>query len=387
VFYPKAYSTFLKEEYNIMKVLIIDDESIVRKNFAAFLEDHNYEALESENGEEGLEMFRKENPDIVLCDLKMPVLDGLGFLKEIAKESSETPIIMVSGTGDIDDVIEAIRLGAWDYITKPIYDMGVMELALNKAIERANLLKENRLYREHLESEVKKRTEKILERTQELQEANEHLNKEIMERKTIETMLKNSMTSLERTIEGSINTISAIVEMRDPYTGGHQRHVADLCRVMAMEMGLSSKQVHGIYYASLIHDIGKLAIPIEVLVKPGPISEIEMMLLKIHPQAGWEMLRKIEFPWPIAQIALQHHERMNGSGYPSGLTGDQILKESKIVAVADVVESMTFHRPYRAALGIEMALKEITKYKGILYDADSVDTCLKLFRENNFKFD
>jgi len=369
-----------------MKILIIDDESVVRKNFAAFLEDHNYETLESENGKDGLDVFRQENPDIVICDLKMPILDGLEFISELTKESPETPIIMVSGTGDIDDVIKAIRLGAWDYITKPINDMGVLEIALNKAIERANLLKENRLYREHLESEVKKRTQKILERTQELQQVNEQLNQEIIERKTIEIMLKNSMTSLEKTIEGSINTISTIVEMRDPYTGGHQRHVADLCRAMAVEMGLSKKQIEGIYYASLIHDIGKLAVPIEVLVKPGPISEIEMMYLKTHPQAGWVMLKKIEFPWPIAQIALQHHERIDGSGYPGGLTGDQILRESKIVAVADVVESMTFHRPYRAALGVEMALHEITKYRGILYDADSVDACVKLIREKKFKF-
>jgi response regulator RpfG family c-di-GMP phosphodiesterase len=369
-----------------MKVLIIDDERVVRKNFAAFLEDHNYEILEGENGKQGLDVFRQENPDIVLCDLKMPILDGLGFISELRKESPETPIIMVSGTGDIDDVIEAIRLGAWDYITKPIYDMGVLEIALNKAIERANLLKENRLYRKHLESEVKKRTQKILERTRELQQVNEHLNKEIVERKTIEAMLKNSMNSLEKTIEGAINTISTIIEMRDPYTGGHQRHVADLCRAMAVEMGLSNKQIEGIYYASLIHDIGKLAVPIEVLVKPGPISEIEMMHLKIHPQAGWTMLRKIEFPWPIAEIALQHHERMDGSGYPSGLTGDQILRESKIVAVADVVESMTFHRPYRPALGIEVALQEITKYRGILYDADSVDACVTIIREKKFKF-
>jgi len=208
-----------------------------------------------------------------------------------------------------------------------------------------------------------------------------------MERMTIETMLKNSLTNLEKTIEGSINTISSIIEMRDPYTGGHQKHVARLCRAISMEMGFSSNQVQGIYYASLIHDIGKLAVPIEVLVKPGPISEIEMMLIKVYPQAGWEMLRKIEFPWPIAQIALQHHERMDGSGYPSGVTGDQILDESKIVAVADVVESMTFHRPYREALGIEMALQEIINNKGILYHADSVDACVKLFRENNFKFE
>jgi response regulator RpfG family c-di-GMP phosphodiesterase len=370
-----------------MKVLIIDDESVVRKNIAAFLEDQNDEVLESENGKAGLDLFRQENPDIVLCDLKMPELDGLGFLKETTKESSETPIIMISGASDIDDVIEAIRLGAWDYITKPIHDMGVLEHALNKAIERANLLKENRLYREHLESEIKKRTEKILERTQELQQANERLHKEIIERKTVENMLKNSLTSLEKTIEGSINTISVIIEMRDPYTGGHQKHVAQLCRAMAMEMGLSNNQIQGIYYASLIHDIGKLAVPMEVLVKPGSINKTEMMLIRIHPQAGWEMLSKIEFPWPIAQIALQHHERMDGTGYPNGLTGDQILVESKIVAVADVVEAMTFHRPYRAALGIEIALEEIIKNKGTLYDAESVDICVKLIQENNFKFD
>jgi len=370
-----------------MKVLTIDDESIVRKNIAAFLEDHDYEVLESGNGKEGLDVFREKNPDIVLCDLKMPLLDGLGVIKVITMESPETPIIMVSGTGDMFDVIEAIRLGAWDYVTKPIHDMGVLEHALNKAIERAKLLKENRQYREHLESEVEKRTQKILERTLELQQANERLNKEISERKAIEIKLKNSLGSLEKTIEGSINTTSTIIEMRDPYTGGHQKHVAQLCRAIATEMGFSNHQVQGIYFASLIHDIGKLAVPIEVLVKPGPISQIEMMLIRTHPKAGWEMLRKIEFPWPIAQIALQHHERMNGSGYPSGLAGNQILAESKIVAVADVVESMTFHRPYREALGIEKALQEITENKGILYDADSVDTCLKLFKENHFKFE
>ena len=134
----------MKEKHKIMKVLTIDDESVVRKNIAAFLEDHNYEVLESENGKEGLEVFRQENPDIVLCDLKMPILDGLGFISELTKESPETPIIMISGTGNINDVIEAIRLGAWDYITKPIHDMGVLEHALNKVIERANLLRENR---------------------------------------------------------------------------------------------------------------------------------------------------------------------------------------------------------------------------------------------------
>lgn len=369
-----------------MKVLTIDDEPIVRENIAAFLEDSNHDVIQAGDGMTGLELFKKENPDVVLCDLRMPKVDGLEVLEEVRRESPETPIIMISGTGVIHDVIEALRLGAWDYIIKPIHDMGMLEHALNKAVERATLLKENRIYREHLEDEVRKRTQEIMERTQEVELTNQLLKREIAERRMVESRLKSSLTSLEKTIEGTINTISSIVDMRDPYTGGHQKHVAQLSRAIAVETGLSDEQTQGIYFAGLIHDIGKLAIPIEILVKPGVISQLEAMIIRTHAQAGWEILKEIEFPWPIAQIVLQHHERMNGAGYPAGLEGKHILKEARIIAVADVVESMTFHRPYRPALGMDKALEEITKGAGVLYDADAVAACTKIIRSTDFRF-
>ncbi len=371
----------------MIKVLTIDDEDVFRENISAFLEDNDYRVIESNNGEDGLAMFKKESPDIVLCDLKMPRMDGFQVLESIVRRAPETPIIMISGTGAIHDVIDSLRLGAWDYILKPIYDMGALEHALNKALERARLIRENRRYREHLEEEVKKRTQEIQERTNELKAANQQLNSEINERKAAENQLKNSLNSLEKTIAGTISTISLIVEMRDPYTGGHQRHVAQLSPAIAREIGFSDEQLKGIYYAGLIHDIGKLAVPIEILVKPGPISQIENMMIRTHPQAGWEILREIEFPWPIAEIALQHHERLDGSGYPNGHAGDDILIESRIVAVADVVESMMFHRPYRESLGLEVAMEEIFANRDRLYDRRVVDTCIKLFREKDFHFD
>ncbi len=369
-----------------MKVLTIDDEIIVRENIAAYLEDSGHEVLQAGDGAKGLELFRIVKPDIVLCDLRMPKVDGLEVLDAVRKEAPETPIIMISGTGVLHDVIEALRLGAWDYIIKPIHDMGVLDHALNKSIERANLIRENRLYRENLEEEVKKRTQEIIERTDEIQLTNELLKREISERRLVELRLKSSLTSLEATIEGTINTISSIVDMRDPYTGGHQKHVAQLSRAIALEIGLSDEQTQGIYFAGLIHDIGKLAVPIEILVKPGLISKLESMIIRTHAQAGWDILKEIKFPWPIAQIVLQHHERMNGSGYPSGLEGKHILKEARIIAVADVVESMTFHRPYREALGREKAIEELRNKSGILYDSDIVRACIQILEETDFQF-
>ena len=368
------------------KVLTIDDETVFRENITAFLEDNDFQVLESADGKSGLTRFRQEKPDVVLCDLKMPIMNGFEVLATLTRESPETPIIMISGTGDIHDVIESLRLGAWDYILKPIQDMGALEHALNKALERARLIRENRRYRVHLEEEVEKRTREIMERTRELQAANLQLNSEIMERRVVESQLKNSLYSLEKTIEGTISTISRIVQKRDPYTGGHQRHVARLSQAIAAEMGFSEEQVKGIYFAGLIHDIGKLAVPLEILVKPGAINHLENLMIQVHPEAGWEFLKEIEFPWPIAKIALQHHERLDGSGYPGGLRGKDILMESRIVAVSDVIESMMFHRPYRESLGLESALKEIADNKGSLYDAEAVDTCIMLFREKGFSF-
>jgi putative nucleotidyltransferase with HDIG domain len=174
------------------------------------------------------------------------------------------------------------------------------------------------------------------------------------------------------------------LEIRDPYTFGHQRRVTHLATAIAKEMALSPDQIEGIAVAGNLHDIGKINVPSEILNKPGKLSDIEFALIKSHPQAGYEIVKDIEFPWPVAEVLLQHHERMNGSGYPRGLAGGDILLEARIMAVADVVEAMASHRPYRPTLGIDKALEEIVQNKGILYDPDVVDACLKLFKEKGF---
>jgi putative nucleotidyltransferase with HDIG domain len=185
---------------------------------------------------------------------------------------------------------------------------------------------------------------------------------------------------------GVVQAMALTVERRDPYTAGHQRRVADLARAVAAEMALSTHQIDGIRMAGLIHDLGKICVPAEILSKPGQLTELEHTLIQDHPQVGYEILKEIEFPWPVAQIVLQHHERLDGSGYPVGLSGDDIIIEAKTLAVADVVEAMASHRPYRPTLGRDMAIEEISQNRGVLYDADVVDACMKLLQEKDFQF-
>lgn len=191
---------------------------------------------------------------------------------------------------------------------------------------------------------------------------------------------------LRHSLEDALRAIAYTVEARDPYTAGHERRVGLLAVAIAQEMGLTEEKIHGIQLAASVHDLGKIQIPAEILSKPGKISDIEFMLIKTHPQAGYDILKDVEFPWPIADIVRQHHERLDGSGYPQGLSDGSILLESRIMAVADVVEAMASHRPYRAALGIEVALKEIERGRGSAYDPAVADACLKLFREGRFAF-
>ena len=211
--------------------------------------------------------------------------------------------------------------------------------------------------------------------------------RDITERKRSGEELDNSFKRLRAALGATIQAVAITVETRDPYTAGHQRRVADLSRAIATEMGLDINRKDGIRMAGVIHDLGKMAVPAEILSKPSRLSEIEYKLIKIHPQAGYDILKDVEFPWPIAQIVLQHHERLNGSGYPAGLKGEEILMEARIIAVADVVEAIASYRPYRQALGVEKALGEITQNKGILYDPAVVDACLCLFHDRGYKFE
>jgi PAS domain S-box-containing protein len=210
--------------------------------------------------------------------------------------------------------------------------------------------------------------------------------KDITERRMAENELQDSMRILRKNLAGTIKAISRTVETRDAYTAGHQRRTTEIARAIAVEMGLSKEQIEGIRMAGVIHDLGKISVPAEILSKPGIISEAEFSLIKQHPQTGYEILKGIDFNWPVADIVLQHHERLDGSGYPNNLQKDEILLEARVIGVADVIEAMSSHRPYRPALGIDEAFEEITVNRGIAYDPDVVDAAINLFTHKGYQF-
>jgi len=288
----------------------------------------------------------------------MPGETGLDFVRFVLKQKTETAVVMVTAVDDPDLASTALKIGVFGYIIKP-FKANELVINVNNALHRRDLVIENRLYQENLKKMVQERTEE----------------------------LEATLNDLRKAMQGIIHVMVLMIESRDPYTAGHQQRVALLASALAQEMGLSEQQIEGVKMASLIHDIGKISVPSEILSKPGKMSEIEYCLVKTHPQSGYEILKTITLPWPIAQIVLQHHERLDGSGYPLGLKDKEILLEAKIIGVADVVEAMASHRPYRPALGIEKALEEISQKKGILYSPEVVDICIKLFTEKGFKLE
>ena len=204
--------------------------------------------------------------------------------------------------------------------------------------------------------------------------------------KQVDKELKQTYKKLQKIIEDTANIITKVVETRDPYSTGHQQRVSKLATVIAREMKLPQDKIEGAKIASLVHDIGKVNLPTEIISKPSKLVEVEFNLIKNYPKVGYDILRKVDFPWPIAEIVLQHQEKIDGSGYPRGLKGDEICVEAKILGVANVVEAMSSYKSYRPALSIDEALAEIVKNKNILFDPEVVDTCIKLFKEKDFKF-
>ena len=295
------------------------------------------------------EAFREalnQRPEVILADYSLPAFDGLSALKIKQEIVPEIPLVILSGSIGEEFAVECIKAGATDYVLKDKL------FRLGSVIRRA--LEEAQVYRE---------------------------------RKQAEEKLRQSYKKLRKMLNDIVQTVALTVEIRDPYTAGHQQRVSQLTSAIARQMNLSPDQVEGIYMAAILHDIGKISVPAEILTKTGRLTEIEMNLLRAHSEVGNDILKRIDFPWPLAKVVLQHHERMDGSGYPKGLKGEKILLEARIMGVADVVEAMSSHRPYRPALGIDKALEEISQNRGILYDPEVVDACLRLFKEKEFKFE
>ena len=255
-----------------------------------------------------------------------------------------------------------MQLGAWDFITKENFSRDVFELTLKKTSERLDFLREKQAYERNLERMVRDRTADLERTTKGLLEANDNLH----------AMLVGTITSLVKA-----------TETRDPYTSGHMEQVSILATVIAAEAGMPEDQVESVKIAGMMHDIGKIAIPSMLLTKPIRLDPLEFELIKRHSVIGYDILKDIPFPWPVATIVRQHHERLDGTGYPDRLKADEILPESQILAIADVVEAMSSHRPYRPALGLDIALDEIRRNSGVLYNPDYVDVCLRAFKNKD----
>jgi len=347
-----------KDDKKRKQVLIVDDERPIRMLLQKILEANGYACRTAENAAQARVLMTEHVSDLILCDINMPGESGLDFIRHVLKAYPETAAIMVSAIGDPLLAESMLQLGVYDYIIKPMDRNGIL-ISVANAFRRRDLEITNRSYRRNLEQMVDERTDS----------------------------LQRSMKKLENAMNGIVRAIAHTVETRDPYTAGHQRRVADLAVAIAETVGFERDKIEAVRVAAIIHDLGKISVPAEILSKPSRLTVNEFNLIKEHPQVGYDILKDIEFPWEIATMVYQHHEKLDGSGYPLGVSGDDILPESRVLTVADIVEAMASHRPYRPGLGIDVALGEINKNKGKLYDREVSAACHALFNEKRFTFD
>ncbi len=344
-----------------MNILVIDDEEGLRRSLCAYLEDLGYDALEAGNGLEGLEVMRTSMEALaaVIVDLNMPVLDGYGFLRQAKEEAPELPIIVLSGVGVVDDALQAVRLGAWDFLTKPLHNFSILEHTLAKVMEKARLIRENREYQTNLE-------ELVLQRTAEL----------------------------ERTRRQIMHRLSRAAEYKDNETGHHVIRVGEIAAVLAEALGMDETNCANLRDCAPLHDIGKIGVPDEILLKPGKLDPAEWKVMQQHCIFGCEILgpltsteeahagcedwtRKSEDGNELLDLArmlaLLHHERWDGSGYPFGLAGEKIPIKARIVAVVDTYDALASERPYKKAFPEEKCLQIIGESAGSHFDPQVVE--------------
>lgn len=340
------------------RVLVVDDELINRTLISTDLQEAGFQVSLAENGEDALMGLRAQPFDVVLLDLNMPGLDGSEVLRRMKEdpELRHIPVIVLAAIEEMDKVVECVKMGATDHLAKP-FNAVLLHARITAALASKRLHDQQETYRRELER-------RVWEKTQDVQ---------------------RSYEQLQQTLDGTVFALSSVVEMRDPYTAGHQQRVTVLSCAIAEEMGLPDDQIEGIRVTGLLHDIGKICVPAEILSKPGRIAETEFNIIKGHPRVGHDILKNINFPWPVAQVVLQHHEALDGTGYPLGLEADDILLESRIIAVADVVEAMSTHRPYRPSLGVDKAIEELTSKRAKRFDAAVVDACLELCKKGKLE--
>jgi putative two-component system response regulator len=357
------------EEPSAITILVVDDEAPIRQTVGFYLEDNDYNVLAAENGRVALEIFQQKKPDLVLVDLRMPEMDGLDVLSQITKQSPDTPVIVISGTGIIADVVEALHLGAWDYLVKPIEDMSVLLHAVHKALERTRLIRENREYSQQLEEKVRIRTAQLEAANRELQE-----------------------TQLQ-----IIRKLGKAAEYKDNETGRHVIRVSLYSDILAQALGLPPETVDLLRMCSPMHDLGKIGVPDHILQKPEPLDPSEWVMMKEHTVIGKNILQTLtaedialyrkhthigedilagtDSPVLVMarKIAAYHHEHWDGSGYPYGLKGEEIPIEARIVTVADIYDAISSRRTYKEPFPEEKCQQVIRSFSGTLLDPAIVD--------------
>ena len=320
-------------------ILVVDDEEDCKTFLQDYFQLMGYSFKGASSATEALEILSQDKIDLVVSDIKMKGRNGIEFMQEAHKNYPDISFIIMTGYAPDYSYEDIINAGATDFLAKP-FSLGELKAKISR----------------------------------------------IWKEKKIIVQLRQTLKRVKNLFGSTVGALAATLEIRDPYTAGHQLRVGDLACAIAQEMGLAEGRIEALRLAAFVHDIGKIGVSAEILVKPGKLHESEMNLIKGHSQIGYNILKPISFPWPIAEMVLQHHERLNGSGYPQGLVAQEILLEARIIGVSDVVEAMSSHRPYRPALDLSKALDEILQNKGILYDTEIVDACIKLFNERNFKF-
>ena len=338
------------------KILVVDDEKSIRVTFSKFLSNYGYNVKDAENVEIALKIINTFEPDVVITDIIMPRFSGMKLLQKIKEINPEMPVIIMTGEPSVDTASEAVRSQAFDYIFKPVNKSNLMHI-VGRAIEHKKLIdekiileKENEKYRNNLEKLVVKRTK-----------------------------------ALSNAVSATISTVSSMLELRDPYTAGHNRGVGNLSMDIAHKLGLKKSVCNTLLIAGYLHDIGKISIPLDILSKPGKITNLEYQIIKTHVEKSYEILNSANLDQNIAEIVYNHHERLDGSGYPRGISGDSLNIESRIIMVADVVEAMLSHRPYRPAHKIETVLEELKKKDGASYDKKIVDIVEKMFVMDGYR--
>ena len=325
------------------KVLFVDDEPNILDMFRRTLRGR-FDVDISLGAREALGKMEENGPyAVVISDFNMPEMNGIELLGRIKEEYPDTIRIMLTGFADLQIAMDAINKGdIFRFLTKPT---GLKDLSrvISASLEQYRL---------------------------------------VMDRREL-----HALRRLKEAMEGIILGFSQAVEAKDPYTAGHQRRVSQLAVAIVSSLGWEEDRITGLRMAAMVHDLGKIYIPSEYLNKPGSLSELEFSIIRTHPTVARDILKSVDFNWPISDIVAQHHERLDGSGYPLGLKGDEIILEARILAVADVVEAISSHRPYRPSLGIKKALAEIKNNQGAIYDPLVVETCLLLFEKNEFSFD